>query len=219
MDCDKRKEQKMKRRLLLTLALLGLLVVAYTPAFAQAPDDSGFDEEGMIADDMGPGPGDGIDEGMMLAGHMGQGRGPEMGQGMGMGMRGRGAGCGKMADELELTKDQRKQLETIRVNFRKEMIPMRAQLQVLNIDLQQLIRSDAKQMEIDAKIDQIGKLRTELQKKNVGHRIAMRTILTPDQREKMDNPPSCPVGKGQGQSTKDDTGDKTKGHGSRGKGL
>jgi Spy/CpxP family protein refolding chaperone len=205
----------MKRRLLLTLALLGLLVIAYTPAFAQAPDDGAFDDEGMIADDMGPGPGDaGPDQGMMFAGHMGRGMGP----GMEMGMRGPGGGCAKMADELELTKDQRKQLEDLSVNFRKEIIPMRAQVQVLNIDLQQLIRSDAKQTEIDAKIDQIGKLRTDVQKKSVGLRLAMRGVLTPEQRDKWDTRPHM-MGKGMGQGTKDVTNEKTKDRGGRGKGL
>jgi Spy/CpxP family protein refolding chaperone len=206
----------MKRRLLLTLAMLGLLVIAYTPAFAQAPDDGSIDEDAMVADDMGPGLGDGMDQEMIFAGHMGPGMGRDMG--MGMGMRGPRGGCMNMADNLELTKDQRKQLEDLNVNFRKEIIPMRAQLQVLKIDLQQLIRNDAKQMEIDAKIDQIGKLRTDLQKKAVGQRMAMRALLTPEQREKANDRP-CMMGKGMGQSTKDVTKEKTKDRGGRGKGL
>jgi len=198
----------MKRRLLLTLATLGLLVIAYTPAFAQAPDDGDNDEETIVVGDMGPGSEDfGIDEDAIFAGGMG----PGMGMGMRMGMSG-------MADDLELTKDQRKQLEDLSVNFRKEMIPMRAQMQVMQIDLRQLIRSDAKRTEIDAKIDQIGKLRTDLQKKSVGLRLAMRGVLTPDQRDKWDTRPHM-MGKGQGGQMKDMIIKRMQNRGGRGKGL
>ncbi|GEM_PF-1010776 len=217
----------MKRRLTLVLALLGLLVIANVPAFAQAPDDGDFDDEGMIADDIGPGMDDfGPDQGMMFAGPVGPGMGPGMGMGMAMGARnpdgkrgrgglgGPGFGLGRRAADLELTKDQQSKLETMGVDFQKEIIPMRAQLQVMKIELQQLIRSDAKQMEIDAKIDQIGRLRADLQKKQVGHRMAMRAVLTPEQREKLNNPPACPLGN---QPAKDGTGQKTKNRGGSGK--
>jgi Spy/CpxP family protein refolding chaperone len=198
----------MKRRLLLTLALLGLLVIAYTPAFAQAPDDGDNDEETIVVGDMGPGSEEfDIDEDVVFAGGMGHG----MGMGMGRGMLG-------MADDLELTKDQRKQLEDLSVNFRKEVIPMRAQMQVMQIDLQQLIRSDAKRTEIDAKIDQIGKLRTDLQKKSVGQRLAMRAVLTPEQRDKCDTRPHM-MGKGRGEQMKDVIIKRMQNRGGRGKGL
>jgi len=201
----------MKRRLLLTLALLGLLVIAYTPAFAQAPDDSEFDEEAIVAGNMGPDGGDfDINEEMILA--------DDMGPGMGMGMQGHGGGLAAIADDLELTKDQRKQLEDLTVNFRKEVIPMRAQMQVMHIDLQQLIRSDAKRTEIDAKIDQIGKLRTDLQKRSVGLRLAMRGVLTPEQRDKWDTRPRM-MGKGEGGPLKDMIIKRMQNRGGRGKGL
>lgn len=198
----------MKRGLLLTFALLGMLVIAYTPAFAQAPDDGNNDEETIVVGDMGPGSENfDIDEDVIFAGGMG----PGMGMGMRMGMLG-------MADDLELTKDQRKQLEDLAVNFRKEMIPMRAQMQVMQIDLRQLIRSDAKRTEIDAKIDQIGKLRTDLQKKAVGQRMAMRAVLTPEQRDKCDARPRM-MGKGNGGQMKDVIIKRMQNRGGRGKGL
>jgi Spy/CpxP family protein refolding chaperone len=201
----------MKRRLLLTLTLLGLLVIAYTPAYAQAPDDGNNDEETIVVGDTGPGGGDfDLNDEMIFAG--------DMGPGMGMGMRGPGCGMAGMADQLELTKDQRKQLEDLTVNFRKEMIPLRAQMQVMHIELQQLIRSDAKRMEIDAKIDQIGKLRTDLQKKSVGLRLAMRGVLTPEQRDKWDTHPRM-MGKGEGGQLKDVIIKRMQNRGGRGKGL
>ena len=201
----------MKRNLLLTLALLGLLLIAYTPAIAQAPDDEDSEAEVFISDDMDSDAGDfDIDEEMIFAGGMGRG--------MHMGMRGPGCGLAGMADELDLTKDQRKQLEDLTVNFRKEVIPLRAQMQVMHIDLRQLTRSDAKRTEIDAKIDQIGKLRTDLQKRSVGLRLAMRAVLTPEQREKASDRP-CMMGKGKGGPMKDVIIKKLKNRGGHGKGL
>jgi Spy/CpxP family protein refolding chaperone len=192
----------LKQRLLLTLALLGLLVIAYTPAFAQAPDDEENQMEVFISDDMGPGLEDmGPSEDVMIfAGGMGMG--PGGGHRMGMG----GPGCNLkgMSDELELTKDQRKQMENLQFAFHKAMIPQKAQLQVLNLDLQNMIRNDAKPTEIDAQIDQIGKLRTEIQKQTVKQRLAMKAILTPEQREKLNERPGmCGMGHGKGGVNKE----------------
>ena len=195
----------MKRNIILTLMLLGLLVIAYTPAFAQVPDPSDREEEIILS-----GPGE-FDQDIMLT----EEGGPMMGQAGGPG----GGGFGmKMMDELELTKDQRKQLEDITFNFRKGMIPMRAQLQVANLELQQLIRSDAKRSDIDAKIDQIGKFRTDIQKQAVGHRLAMRAVLTPEQREKWDNRPHM-MRRGMGEPMKEMMMKRMKERGGRGKGL
>ncbi|TFH59700.1 MAG: periplasmic heavy metal sensor [Candidatus Zixiibacteriota bacterium] len=198
----------MKRRLLFTLALLGLLVIAYTPAFAQDQYDSDFDEETIIVGEMGSGSEDfEIDEDVIFAGGMGHG----MGMGKRMGMPG-------MADELELSKDQRKQLEDLRFAFRKGMIPVRAQLQVLKLDLQKMIRDDAKAGEIDAQIDQIGKLRTEIQKQGVKHRMAMKSVLTPEQRDKLSDR-SCRMGGGKKGVMKDVIIKKMQNRGGKGKGL
>lgn len=205
-----------KQKLLITLALLGLLVIAYQPAFAQASDNDDYDEEVIIMSGMGLDDDDfDIDEEVIFAGPLEHGMGMGM---MGMGRKGGGRGLMGMAAELELTKDQRKQLEDLTVNFRKEIIPLRAQMQVMHIDLRQLMRSDAKRAEVDAKIDQIGKLRTDIQKKSVSLRMAKRAILTPEQREKADDR-SCMMGKGKGGPIKDVMIKKSKGRGGRGKGL
>jgi Spy/CpxP family protein refolding chaperone len=137
---------------------------------------------------------------------------------MGMGMKGDGCGLMGMAAELELTKDQRKQLEDLRFNFRKGMIPMRAQLKVLNLELQKMIRSDASRKDIDGQIDQIGRLRSDIQKQSVAHRMAMKAILTPEQKEKLGDG-TCMMGKGKGGPMKDVMIKKFKGRGGRGKGL
>ncbi len=48
-----------------------------------------------------------------------------------------------MMEELALTKDQLKKMDDMRSTHRKEMIPLRAQVQVKEIELQDLFESDA----------------------------------------------------------------------------
>jgi Spy/CpxP family protein refolding chaperone len=103
---------------------------------------------------------------------------------------GHGDGPGKaFMDELALTKEQQKKLDDMRSTNRKEMIPLRAQVQVKQIELNELFDSDASISTINSKIDEIGKLRTDIAKRQAAHRIAMRQVLTPEQREIWDSRP------------------------------
>jgi Spy/CpxP family protein refolding chaperone len=169
----------MKRGLLVAIAGLALVALAALPLLAQEADDEVEDVEIFI------------DDGSMLM--AGGDMGPEMGRGMGMGDcmsggGGHGMGMGMMAG-LDLTKDQEKQLHGLNIAFRKEMIPLKAQMQVMRIELHELIRADAGRADIDRKIDQISAMRTDIQKRMVGQRLEMRKMLTPDQREKMNAGP------------------------------
>lgn len=175
----------MKRGLLVTIALLALVALAALPLLAQEADDEVEDVEIFI------------DDGSMLmaGGCMGPGMAPEMGRGMGPGMGdcmsgggGHGMGMGMMAG-LDLTKDQQKQLHGMNTTFRKEMIPLKAQMQVMHIELREMIRADAGRADIDKKIDQISAVRTDIQRRMVGQRLEMRKMLTSEQREKMNAGP------------------------------
>ncbi len=103
---------------------------------------------------------------------------------------GRGDGQSKaMIEELALTKEQQKKMDSMRSTNRKEMIPLRAQLHVMQIELQELFDSDASVSTVNSKIDEISKLRTDMAKRQAAHRIAMRQVLTPEQREIWDSRP------------------------------
>ncbi len=99
-----------------------------------------------------------------------------------------GGGKGMM-EELALTKEQQKKMDDMRTAHRKEMIPLRAQVEVKQIELQELFESDASLATVSSKIDEISKLKTDIAKKQAGHRIAMRQVLTPEQREIWDSRP------------------------------
>ena len=162
----------MKRTLITLLPIFALLMLLAVPAFAQDDPDDGDDPMGFV-------PGNDDAPFMMFRGG---------GAGGGMGMM-------RMMDDLDLSKDQRKQISDLGFSFRKEVIPMRAQMQVMRLDLAQLMQSDASQSDINKKLDQIGNLRTEIAKKAVAHRIAVKKVLTPEQLDKLQSRPRM-MGKG-----------------------
>lgn len=98
---------------------------------------------------------------------------------------GRGFGP-RMQDEMNITTEQRTKMRDLRNQHQKEMIPLRADLRVARIELRELIQKSAAESTINAKIDQIGTLRTQLEKKRVAHQLEMRSLLTPEQLEKWD---------------------------------
>ncbi len=150
----------MKWKLATIVAVLTLALAAALPLFAQEADDVDVDNDEIA-----------------WAGGWGHGDGP-------------GGGPGKaMMEELALTKEQLQKMDQMRSTHRKEMIPLRAQVKVKQIELNELFDSDAAIGTINSKIDEISKLRTDIAKKQAAHRVAMRQLLTPEQREIWDSRP------------------------------
>jgi len=91
-----------------------------------------------------------------------------------------------MFEEIKLTEQQREELAKLRLDNQKEMIKLRADLRVLHLDLEALL--DAKELDkakVYAQIDQINNLRNEMTKKRIDFSLKTRTILTPEQWEKI----------------------------------
>jgi Spy/CpxP family protein refolding chaperone len=155
----------MKTKLSLLLGALFLSALLIVPAFAQDDDQTAPEPQQAFCQGMGPGHG--------------------MGHGKGMGP---GGGFGpQMAEQLELTDAQKDQMDDMRAAHQKQMIRQRADLKIARLELRELIRGDADRATINSKIDQIGKLETDLEKARVSHRLDMRDILTPEQREKLED--------------------------------
>ena len=90
----------------------------------------------------------------------------------------------KAGDEFpELTSEQKDQMADLRSQHQKEMIPMRADLKVKQVEFRDMMRDDASQAELERKIDDIGRLKIEIRKMQLDHRLKMRAILTDEQRE------------------------------------
>jgi len=97
-----------------------------------------------------------------------------------------GMGMLHLFKALELTKDQRAKIADLRLQFAKETLPIRNELGVKSLELKGLMNADEpNQKAIEAKIDEIAKLKATLQKKRVAHRLAVLKVLTPEQREKL----------------------------------
>ncbi len=114
-------------------------------------------------------------------------------------MFGPGQGHGqRMMDGLNLTTEQKEKLHDAKIAHQKEMIPLRADLKVAEIELREMIRSNESKSAIEAKVDAIGKLRTQIEKKRIDQQLMMRSILTAEQLKKWDARPDG-FGRGDGK--------------------
>jgi len=91
-----------------------------------------------------------------------------------------------MFGEINLTDQQKEEMAKLRLENEKEMIKLRADLRVLQLDLKTLL--DAKEPDkakVYAQIDKINNLRNEMTKKRIDFSLKRRAILTPEQWEKI----------------------------------
>jgi Heavy-metal resistance len=100
-------------------------------------------------------------------------------------------------DELGLSAGQVQALERLRADFQKEAIRAEADLRVADMDLEQLLSAEPRDMAaIEAKIRQIEKRRADLRVARVRTIESGRALLSADQREKLremlarDRPPA-----------------------------
>jgi Spy/CpxP family protein refolding chaperone len=128
-----------------------------------------------------------------------EGRGEHEGfgrdRGMGMrrgGMRGRESGLGRLLndpairEQLGVSADQALKIRQQESEFRKTEIRGRADLEVKQIDLRDLLSADKPdRAAIDAKLQDISTARLALEKSAITFRLDSRDALTPAQREKL----------------------------------
>ena len=104
--------------------------------------------------------------------------------GMRQNQPGPGMNCGgPVHSQLNLTEDQQKQITALRVAHQKEMQPLQNDIAIKQAELQKYRSADKPDMaQINSTIDAIGKLKTDLQKKRVAHQLAVRALLTDEQK-------------------------------------
>ncbi len=89
--------------------------------------------------------------------------------------------------KLDLTAEQQKTMRTLRTQLRKEMIPLRGSLESKRIDLQEEMAAEKPNLnKINALVDDMTKMRAEMQKKQIAQRLKMREVLTPEQRKMLE---------------------------------
>jgi Spy/CpxP family protein refolding chaperone len=104
--------------------------------------------------------------------------------GQGPGMRGKGLARDSFP---AFTKDQLQQMDQLRLENQKTMIPMRSDLKLLMVEYKDMLRTNASQSDLNAKLDQIGQLKIKISKARLDHRLKMRNIMTDEQREFMES--------------------------------
>ena len=107
-------------------------------------------------------------------------------------MRGRGklphavgpeAGKGWMGITPPLTTEQMEKITAMRIDHQKGTIDLRADLQKKELDLRTLMMAEKpNEQKIHAVIEEMGALKTQLQKQRVSHLLKVRELLTPEQR-------------------------------------
>lgn len=83
---------------------------------------------------------------------------------------------------LGLTPEQKEQIRSIAFEGRKEQIRLQSDLKIANLELRELMTQDKlDKVKINSMLDEIGAIRTKLQKARVERMIAFRDILTKEQ--------------------------------------
>ena len=84
---------------------------------------------------------------------------------------------------LNLTADQNEKITALGIGHRKEMMDLRNDKAIKHAELQKYRSADNPDMTlINKTIDEIGKLTMEMQKKSVAHEMAVRNLLTEEQK-------------------------------------
>jgi len=110
---------------------------------------------------------------------------------------GRGPGAEFMQN---LSEEQRTAMREIMEKHREEMTLLRGELEGKSAELRELVKAEAGETAIFAKIDEIGALRTEMMKKRMEMQLEIRARLTDEQKEQFDEKPFM-MGKGPGRGS------------------
>lgn len=115
----------------------------------------------------------------------------------------------KTVEQLKLTDDQRKAMDSILMEHRKTLIDLKATLEKAELEMQPLLGADLpNETQVLAQIDKVAQARANLEKANARFLLGLRRKLTPDQWKRLQDLHSNPgpaSGGWQGQN-----------HGSRG---
>ncbi|MBI5197211.1 MAG: Spy/CpxP family protein refolding chaperone, partial [Nitrospirae bacterium] len=136
---------------------------------------------------MGGGPGM-MEKGMMGGGMMGSGM--EM-HGMGMGMDGGMMEMMKMMEAvsgLDLTPDQKKKIQMLKLSHQKEAIPLFSRVRMSSVEMEELLLQDPVDMtKVKDKIKEKYDAMAKLEVSHLTLKQQIQSILTPEQRQRMES--------------------------------
>jgi len=90
---------------------------------------------------------------------------------------------------LDLTKEQRTKMENLRSEFEKKVIPLRADIELKQIDLRSEMKADSPNEQKILKLArEINDIEFQIKELEIKQQLAIRSVLTPEQREKLREP-------------------------------
>jgi Spy/CpxP family protein refolding chaperone len=89
----------------------------------------------------------------------------------------------QVPEELKLTEEQQEKLQSLRIDFAKETLPLRNEMQIKELELRQLWTADELDEEaILEKSKEVSDLRNQIHEKMIRHRLDAAKVLTKEQR-------------------------------------
>ncbi len=91
-----------------------------------------------------------------------------------------------LQEQLGLTEEQTERLRALRSDAAKSGIRTRAELRIKRLELRELLQAEEPdRARIEKKVRELSDARYAAQMQRIDQRLAFRSVLTPDQREKM----------------------------------
>ena len=115
----------------------------------------------------------------MAAGAVAQ---PGPGGEAGAGMKQRRAFFVERADKLNLTDQQKKEMQNLRIELQRKNIPLQSQVRLARLEIQQLMAAEKPEKgKIEKWMKEVSDLQLQMKLNGVNHMFAVRAILTPEQ--------------------------------------
>jgi hypothetical protein len=92
----------------------------------------------------------------------------------------------KFKQAMAITDEQESQLQSINTNFKKTKIKMKAEVELANLDLHELLRNDqASLSDIESKLKNVHTLKADLLMASIKAKREAKAVLTDEQRQRM----------------------------------
>jgi Spy/CpxP family protein refolding chaperone len=96
-----------------------------------------------------------------------------------------GQGCMMLKNIPNLSDEQKAKLEKLHAEHQKLMPAAKADMEKLHAEMQGLMKDPVDIKKVEAKIDEAAKMKADMMKKCLAHRLAVKALLTDEQKAKL----------------------------------
>ncbi len=108
----------------------------------------------------------------------------------------KGEGCMMLKNIPNLSDEQKGKLEKLHAEHQKMMEAAKADMEKQAAEMKALMKDPVDLKKAEAKIDEMAMMKADMQKKCLAHRLAVRALLTAEQKAKFDEMGGCGMGGG-----------------------